>query len=145
MNATAFPLQGSLLETRTAERTIQRAVGVFWLSLSVAALVLGMVLVVFAYYREQPIFWRYAGGYPIWLRELVLLTFYPLLILETSGLLLLTRSLFSSWRGSVRSWTLHLSLISACWLLLVAVLGMAWANNLENLWEGRPVHLHVAD
>lgn len=145
MQVTAFPVPGNPLEMRAAERTIQRAVSIFWLSQSVAAIVLGMLLVVFSFYREQPIFWQYAGGYPIWLRELVLLTFYPLLILEILGLLILTRSLFRSWRGSVRSWTLHLSLISCGWMLLVAVLGMAWANNLENLWEGRPVHLHVAE
>jgi hypothetical protein len=53
------------------------------------------LLLVFAWLRELPLFWMNAGHWPVWLRELVGLTFYPLLLLELS--LLIGVSAMSGW------------------------------------------------
>jgi len=67
-------------------------------------LVLGLVgvLVVFAVLRENQVFWTNAGGYPIWLRDLVLWTFYPILAITGMSLILLSMACFSRVCRSLR-------------------------------------------
>lgn len=93
--------------------------------------------------REQPLFWRNAGGWPIWLREFVEISFYPLLVLEL--MLLMTFSSVCarclgprcSSRGSA------ILMLTVLWVLFFCVVAVIGANNLENLLSGRPVHWHA--
>lgn len=56
------------------------------LALALVALAVGMPLLIwFSWLRETPAFWTNAGGYPVWLRDLVLLSYYPLLLASTGG------------------------------------------------------------
>jgi hypothetical protein len=40
------------------------------------------VLFWFCWLREMPIFWLNEGGYPVWLREMVLDTYYPIFFIN---------------------------------------------------------------
>ena len=51
----------------------------------VAALALALVTVTGAWLRELPLFWRNAGGYPIWLRDAVRDGFAPLAVLGVAA------------------------------------------------------------
>jgi hypothetical protein len=53
---------------------------VLWACLVFATLLLGAMVAVFAHWREMPEFWQNRGGYPIWLRHFVLISYYPLLL-----------------------------------------------------------------
>lgn len=113
-----------------------------WLAGTILNLVLLVVLAVGAWLKEDPLFWRNTGGSPIGLRELVGSAFYPLLFLE-SGLLILF-----SW-AAVRCVSLRCphqgpavtgtALFWGLWLVVILILV---ANNLENLFSGRPLHWH---
>ena len=93
--------------------------------------------------REQPLFWRNAGGWPFWLRDFVEISFYPMLVLEM--MLLMTFSVVCarcpgpqcSSRGSA------ILMLSVLWVLFFCVVAVIGANNLENLLSGRPVHWHA--
>ena len=111
-------------------------VGVF-----VNTIFLGL-LIFFAYLREQPLFWTNAGNWPIWLRQLVGASFYPLLLLE---LILLT--IFSGACVRVLSFGYRTAIpavlvLPFLWVLFILVLLIVGANNLENLIAGRPLHWH---
>jgi hypothetical protein len=41
----------------------------------------------FSWLRETPVFWMNEGGYPVWLREVVLVAFYPLMAINVLVLL----------------------------------------------------------
>ena len=70
----------------------------------VAAVVLsanGVSLVVMAWLREDPMFWRNAGGYPVWLRETVHAAFVPLFLVQAAALV------FGTLRALLhRSWSM---------------------------------------
>ena len=96
-----------------------------------------------AVFREQPLFWRNAGGRPVWLRDFVAAWFYPLFGLELIFLVVFSVACFDSSyaRGTVgRSAILTLP---ALWGLLFFILAVVAANNLENLLHGRPLHWHA--
>lgn len=42
----------------------------------------------FSYLRENSVFWLNAGGYPVWLRKMVLAAYYPILLVNVGVLLL---------------------------------------------------------
>lgn len=70
----------------TAERA--RVAHVIRLYLALASVIVSIpALLCFYWLRETPAFWTNAGGYPIWLRDLVRDTFLPLL--GMNGLVLL--------------------------------------------------------
>jgi len=139
LSCSALP---STTNTRIASHGAGWALSLVWLGLSGCLTVVSSVLAAFAWWRENPDFWRNAGGYPLWQRDLVKLTFYPLLLGAGFGSLFLLKSLFSGWPGSARAWGLHLTLILLSVLLQLAAMGMAWANNFENLLASRPLHSH---
>jgi hypothetical protein len=91
--------------------------------------------------REDPLFWRNAGGWPVWLRDLVNTAFYPLfggqlaVMVLISGLVLYRRSL-ARWRK--QTWPLALLM----WLWIAGIVALITANNLGNYLEGRPLHWH---
>lgn len=100
-----------------------------------------LVMTPFALLREDPLFWRNAGGWPIWLRELVKDTFYPLLAGELAVLLLLSAMLLCSpallrWRK--QTWPIA----ALMWLWTVAVIVVVAGNNIANVLAGRPLHWH---
>lgn len=56
--------------------------------LALFGLVAGLpLLVTFSVLREMELFWRNDGGYPIWLRDLVLVAFYPILMIDLAVVL----------------------------------------------------------
>lgn len=112
------------------------------LLLKAACAFLLVILSVFALLREDPLFWQNAGGWPIWLRELVLATFYPLF-----GLLLLLFTVLAAicvsgiGLGPAKMWVRLPAAFLGLWLGAVGVL--VAGNNVANLVAGRPLHWHV--
>ncbi len=101
-----------------------------------------ITLMVFSYLREEPLFWRHEGEFPIWLRELVMSTYYPMLLLEL--LLLAAFTGFVAHLLSRRSTSASLAvlLLPMLWGLYFMVIANSVANNLDNLFNGRPLHWH---
>lgn len=103
---------------------------------------LGLALFWAAGLRETPPFWHNAGGFPVSLREWVLIAFYPLTFLclllaaATSWLALNTAVTGRGLRAVLLGITL------AQWILITAVVTVAVWNNLDNLINGRPLHWH---
>lgn len=95
-----------------------------------------------AWLKEQPLFWRNIGGWPVWLREMVHIFFYPLLGLEFIALLFFSLATVH-WIGQGH---LHpgagIAMVFLLWALLLTVIAIVIANNLVNLMEGRPLHWH---
>ena len=104
---------------------------------------LAAVLLYSAFLRETPAFWTNGGGYPIWLRDFVLATFYPLLFMY-GGLVA-----FLSWQ--LVRWpmpNMGLFWMEAISLLILwgaggLVTTIVVANNISNMIDGRPFHSHV--
>lgn len=140
MSALSFPATERHVATvwDGPSRVGARAFALGWLLLAGAITGLTAALFAASWYREEPQFWRNSGGYALWLRELVLLGFYPGVLIALLAQISLTRSLFRGWHGSARTWGLALALVAFGWLLLTASLGMAWADNLSNLLDAKP-------
>ena len=101
-----------------------------------------MLLMVMAWLKEQPLFWRNAGGWPIGLREFVGWAFYLLLSLE--GLFLAGFSIMllaSTVHGRRSGGTVALCL-GLLWVPFLTIIGIVIANNVENVMAGRPLHWH---
>ena len=104
--------------------------------------VAGMILFASTVLRETPEFWRNAGGYPVFLRNLVYIAHYPLLFLVVGGTAATT---LLSWRflSSHRGIATGLLLFSALqWLFIMLILVIMLWNNVDNLLHGRPLHYH---
>ncbi len=104
-------------------------------------LMAGSVLLISAVLRETPEFWRNAGGFPVLLREVVSVVFYPGMVMFAIGVL------SSTW--IVLRWRQNSALPVGVWiagaiqwlLLLVVIAVFAW-NNLHNLLTGASLHQH---
>jgi hypothetical protein len=107
-----------------------------------AGLVLLLVNTGFTVLKEDPLFWRNAGGYSVGLRETVLTIYYPLLVVNC--LLCATYTLLTAARRTVsgRSSLLGVAGAVLLWALLFLNFGLLTANNLQNIINGRPVHYH---
>ena len=103
---------------------------------------LGVLLVWFAILRENQTFWTNAGGYPLWLRDLVLWTYLPLLVATILVLFGLSMACSSKVCGSLRFFVLNALLLAVCWGLLATSGFIALENNLINLLEGNQLHHH---
>lgn len=105
----------------------------------IACLLLVCGLFGFTILKEDQSFWRDAGGYPIWLRELVHALYYPylVLVLTTVG-----AASYSTLCQFTKSFKVHKSwiLLACTWLLLGCSVGLLLSNNLVNVWNGRPIH-----
>jgi len=99
-----------------------------------------LLLLIGAALKEDPVFFRNEGGYPIWLRELVLVGFYPFLGASLAMCVAVTLLSFRMARRPVR-WGLWGTPLLLWTMLLGAVVLVAW-NNVENLLNGRPLHYH---
>ncbi len=108
-------------------------------SLVFATLVFGM-----AWLKETPIFWRNVGGYPLWLRELVLEGFYPSLVMLTILLLLITVSFLTRPSKGLLCLVESFFTIST-WVVFLSAGAVVVTNNVSNLIEGRPLHAHPAE
>ncbi len=108
---------------------------------AVAILMAGLLLP-FVWLREAPQFWTNAGGYPLWLRDLVLVAYSPLLLIYV-GLLG-----FLSWlwifRPSrfARLFCVEALVLLFLWAVVALVATLMLANNIANLIDGRPLHDH---
>jgi hypothetical protein len=100
------------------------------------------VLVFFAYLREQSSFWVSAGNWPIWLRELVGASFYPLLLLELLLLIIFSLACVRILSSGYRRTTSAVLVLPFLWILFILILVIVGANNLENLIAGQPLHWH---
>ena len=93
----------------------------------------------FSLLRETHGFWLNSGGYPVLLRDVVLVFFYPLLGITVLGLIGLTvfcarirlPAGFGCFEGLV---------VLICWALVCGSLFVTFRNNVENLWKGKPLH-----
>ena len=109
-----------------------------------AVVLLSGALFYFACLRETPSFWTNAGGYPLWLRDLVLEGFYPLLFMYVGLVAHL------SWEAITKPARVATFLwLEVCSLLLLWAAGgltitIVVANNVTNLLEGRPFHSHTS-
>lgn len=109
---------------------------------TLAAIGVEVVLVWFAILRENQAFWTNAGGYPIWLRDLVRLSFMPLGVLTLLALVALTMACFSRVCRSLRFFAIEGVLLVMCWGLFSTTAYIALNNNIRNLIEGRDFHSH---
>lgn len=105
-----------------------------------ASLGCGGVLLWFAWLRETPEFWRNSGGYPLLLRDAVLVLFYPLLVVSVLTVAGLTLALCARFRRFGADVALRALLLLGCWSLLCGTVCVAFANNVDNLREDRPLH-----
>jgi hypothetical protein len=101
-----------------------------------------VTLVFFTYLREQPLFWTNAGNWPVWLRELVGASFYPLLLLELCLLTIFSVACIRRLSFGHRTTTVVVASLPFLWMLLMLVLLLVGANNVENLMAGQPLHWH---
>ena len=130
--------------SESQERHAQILTGAGLLFATVVVLGLWGVLVVFAILRENQVFWTNAGGYPIWLRDLVLWTYIPLLGVAGLSLMALSMACFSRICRSKRFFAVEGLLLLMCWGLLATSGCMAFSNNIANIIEGRDLHFHPA-
>ena len=110
--------------------------------LCVVAFILNLILIVSVELKEDPFFWRNAGGFPIWLRDLVLMTFYPLLIAQFIALTAGSICQFRAYQCEKifrAGGPLALMLL---WLFFAIILAILVSNNVDNLLNGRDLHYH---
>jgi len=98
------------------------------------------ILLWFSYLRESHSFWLNSGGYPILLRDIVLMFYYPLLALSTIGVVVLTIGASLTLRMPIIFICFEGLVIIACWALLIGSMTVSFSNNFKNLLEGRPLH-----
>jgi hypothetical protein len=103
---------------------------------------LGLLLICFATLRENKVFWTNAGGYPIWLRDMVQWTYVPLMLLAILALFVLSMACCSKIYKSIRFFVLESLLLLMCWGLVTTSGCIAFNNNIKNLIQGRDLHEH---
>ena len=100
---------------------------------SFALLLLSLFLAQLTVWREMDEFWLNAGGYPIWLREFVLFTFYPYLFFVLVVAIILSRSVIRQFFQQLRFYGYEVVLALA-WVLIFACLALMLANNIASLF-----------
>lgn len=123
-------------------RQLMRATTI--LLLTMVQIFFGVITLAFSFLRETHEFWLNSGGYPILLRDLVLVGYYPLLFLNfclLSGLLIALCVKLVMPRGFLKY---EFILLGCGWALLFASVGVSAKNNLQNFWNNRPLHYKPA-
>ena len=92
--------------------------------------------------KENTLFWRNAGGYPLELRTVVLYGYYPLLLINAVLCCVATALGVYEYRTRGRCCGGSLTVVAVMWSLLFLNAGFIVANNVENLLSGRPLHYH---
>ena len=118
-------------------------VGTAMVATTLLAIGVALLLVWFAALRENKVFWTNAGGYPIWLRDVVLYTYLPLLLATTGLLCGLSMVCFAKIGGGMRLFLLELMLLFLGWGGVTTSCWIAFENNVSNLINGKPIHGHV--
>ena len=98
----------------------------------------------FSFLRETHEFWLNSGGYPVFLRDLVLVTYYPLVIFNFFVLFALTGIRCAKIAVHPRLITFEIPLILIGWALLIGSIGVSLKNNIENFFDDRPIHAKPA-
>jgi hypothetical protein len=104
---------------------------------------LGLVLICFAWLRETPSFWRNASGSPLWLRSVIAVSFYPLLVFYLGLLVSLSLKLWKKALSSTQPTRAEASAVLLLWITVAIVLVIIAKNNVENFFAERPLHSHV--
>jgi len=125
---------------KTDDQTILLGVGLMLVTL--LAFAIGILLVWFAILREDQAFWTNVGGYPVWLRDLVRLTYLPLFIGTGFGLAGLSMICVAGVCRSRRFVLVESLVLLTCWGLLATSGCIALANNVRNFIDGRDLHDH---
>ena len=97
-------------------------------------LLLSLLLTQLTIWREMDEFWLNAGGYPIWLRNFVLFTFYPYLFFVITLALILSQSVIRQFFKHLRFYGYEIILVFA-WVMIFACLALMLANNVVSLFE----------
>lgn len=92
--------------------------------------------------REDSLFWRNAGGYPVWLRDLVYALYFPSLFVYFAGVVGLSWFALRLLVGGHKSGAILLLLSLVQWVLLFVIVIITVWNNVDNLINGRPFHWH---
>jgi hypothetical protein len=103
----------------------------------VLTLLMGMAVL-----KEQAAFWRNAGGWPIGLRDFVGAAFYPCFFLEIALLLAFSALLAGRALDHGPGARATLASLGMLWTLCLVTVCIVTANNLDNLFAGRPLHWH---
>jgi hypothetical protein len=117
-------------------------IGVGMLVSTLITIGITLLLVWFAILRENQAFWTNAGGYPIWLRDLVLYAYLPLLLGTTGLLFTLSMACFAKIGGGRRFFVLHSMLLLLGWSGVVTSGFVAFQNNILNIIHGKSIHGH---
>ncbi|MEO0509167.1 MAG: hypothetical protein AAF065_04865 [Verrucomicrobiota bacterium] len=110
----------------------------------VGLLAFSFSLIQFTTWKESRLFWIDAGGYPIWLRDVIKSLYYPYLLFVLTVGLTITRSAVGRFFRQMAFRKIWYLLILS-WVIIVGCLGLLLANNLINLIEGRDLHYHEWD
>ncbi|WP_309399639.1 hypothetical protein [Cerasicoccus maritimus] len=112
-------------------------------ALSALFIVLNLIGLGFTALKETPEFWTNGGGYPIWLRETVLESYYPGLIavflIQTLATIACIYTFFKHGSGAA---LLGLLGLAPPWLMFLVTVGVLIANNIWNLINNNPLHWH---
>ena len=100
------------------------------------------LLLPFVWLREDSRFWTNAGGHPLWLRDLVLVAYYPLLLVYGALLPFLSWLWLCCPARSVRLFCVEATVLALLWVVVALVITLMLANNVANLIDGRPLHAH---
>ena len=101
------------------------------------------LLIPIAWLREQPAFWTDAGGWPIWLREFIEASFYPLFLLELLLLAIVSSVCAQLLPKQSANGKAAVSVLLLLWMLFLFAIVIVAANNLDNLIAGRSLHWHT--
>ena len=110
--------------------------------LHAAAILMAGLLLPFVWLRETPYFWTNAGGYPLWLRDLVQVAYYPLLFVYAGWLAFLSWQWMFRPSRSAKLFCVEAMVLALMWMVVVLVAMLMLANNISNLIDGRPLHDH---
>lgn len=111
-------------------------------ALTLLALALAALLFYFVLLRENQLFWMNVGGYPVWLRDVVEFTYYPLFFANLAVLISLSILLLAHPPNSAKIMWVEAGMISFLWGCCGVIFVMTIANNVCNIMEGRPLHGH---
>lgn len=124
------------------ESTTTVLLGVGLILVTLFAIGIGLLLIGFAILRENQLFWTNAGGYPIWLRDVVLYTYLPLLLATTCLLFGLSMACFAKIGGGKRFFVIQSMLLLLGWSEVTTSGCLAFQNNIVNLIHGQSLHHH---
>lgn len=104
--------------------------------------VVGGLVLIAALLREDSLFWRNAGGYPVWVRDLVYALYYPSLLVYLAGVVGLSWFALRLLAGGHKSGVFLFLLGMIQWVLFLVIVIITLWNNVDNLLNGRPFHWH---